>query len=69
MTSLLATATQAKEVADIPLTTKSAVNLGTCLSNIMKAGSLLGSSQDVSSDSRAQVRPQDLRGLRLHYVF
>ena len=38
MTSLLMSKAQAKSTTDVPLITKSAQNLGSCLNNMLKAG-------------------------------
>ena len=48
MTSLLMSKAEAKNVVDIPLITKSAKNLGSCLNNMLKVGSVIASG---SSDS------------------
>ena len=38
MTSLLLSEAQVRNTTDVPLITKSAVNLGSCLNNMLKAG-------------------------------
>ncbi len=43
MTSLLMSKAKAKNVVDIPLITKSAENLGSCLKNMLKVGAVIAS--------------------------
>lgn len=43
MTSLLMSKAKAKNVVDIPLITKSAGNLGSCLNNMLKVGAVIAS--------------------------
>ena len=43
MTSLLWNIAQSKDVADIPLITQSAENLGSCLNSVLKAGAVIAS--------------------------
>ena len=43
MTSLMMFKAQAKNTTDLPLITKSAENLGSCLNNILKVGSVVAS--------------------------
>ena len=56
MTSLLMAKAKAKEAVDMPLITKSAKNLGSCLNNMLKVGALIASG---SSDS-GQVSDRNL---------
>lgn len=56
MTSFLWNTTQKekKDVADIPLVTQSAENLGSCLNSVLKAGAAIASG-DKSSGLQEQV--------------
>ncbi len=49
MTSLLMSKAKAKNVVDIPLITKSAENLGSCLNNMLKVGAVIASRNSDSS--------------------
>lgn len=55
MTSFLWNTTRAKDVAKIPLVTQSAENLGTCLNNLLKAGSVIASREVGSHDLQKKV--------------
>ena len=58
MTSLLMSKAEAKNVVDIPLITKSAFNLGSCLNNMLKVGSVIASgSSDSEQVSQEFVSP------------
>ena len=54
MTSFLRYATQAKDLAKIPLVTQSAENLVSCLNSLLKAGAVIAS-RDVDSYLQEKV--------------
>ena len=51
MTSLLMSKAQTKNTTDVPLITKSAENLGSCLNNMLKVGGVIAS----GNSNRAQA--------------
>ena len=55
MTSLLTYKAQAKNITDVPLIIKSAENLGTCLSNMLKTGAGIAASSDANIDEASRV--------------
>ncbi|KAL9965156.1 hypothetical protein ACROYT_G028918 [Oculina patagonica] len=56
MTSLLMSKAKAKNVVDIPLITKSAENLGSCLNNMLKVGAVIASRNSDSSQGKHVVK-------------
>ncbi|XP_078381457.1 sperm receptor for egg jelly-like [Oculina patagonica] len=56
MTSLLMSKAKAKNVVDIPLITKSAENLGSCLNNMLKVGAVIASRNSDSGQGKHLVK-------------
>lgn len=68
MTSFLWNTTRAKDVAKIPLVNQSAVNLGTCLNSLLKAGTVIASKEVGSHDLQKKVNilaPNIVNGCQL----